>query len=323
MAYTLRQAVIKTGLTKSTIQRYFQDPPLNSRQPEVNKEKDRNTEWTLTDDDMEILWQIKIYQSLGLRRPDVIKILSKSTMERQKELDKAISSLEQKIEEAKVYSTTKLIGNVKAISSNEMTDVMAEIVKTVKSEYHRIEDLNIYKNQFTDLDDINSDKYLLSIASLYGKIDAIDNECQSLIKKVDDLVYKVCKEKVTRLDSIKEGIMDLDIPYENKEYLLEVTRIYFNGIKDDSNELSKITLNILGFAKNGLKTTSYEVQNEVSKIWKYYDEIGYNHIGISFLLQVFIKFFSSDEIKRKLDDGNDKGFAWFMARSIEIYLLER
>ncbi len=65
MAYTLRQAVIKTGLTKSTIQRYFQDPPLNSRQPEVNKEKDRNTEWTLTDDDMEILWQIKIYQSLG------------------------------------------------------------------------------------------------------------------------------------------------------------------------------------------------------------------------------------------------------------------
>ena len=323
MAYTLRQAVIKTGLTKSTIQRYFQDPPLNSRQPEVNKEKDRNTEWTLTDDDMEILWQIKIYQSLGLRRPDVIKILSKSPMERQKELDKAISSLEQKIEEAKVYSTTKLIGNVKAISSNEMTDVMAEIVKTVKSEYHRIEDLNIYKNQFTDLDDINSDKYLLSIASLYGKIDAIDNECQSLIKKVDDLVYNVCKEKVTRLDSIKEGIMDLDIPYENKEYLLEVTKIYFNGIKDDSNELSKITLNILGFAKNGLKTTSYEVQNEVSKIWKYYDEIGYNHIGIAFLLQVFIKFFSSDEIKRKLDDGNDKGFAWFMARSIEIYLLER
>jgi DNA-binding transcriptional MerR regulator len=166
VAYTLQQAVLRTGLTKSTIQRYFKDPPLKFRQAEVNKDNDKNPEWTLTDDDMEVLWQIKIYQSLGLRRPDVIKILSKTPIERQKELDKAIKSLEQKIEEAKLYSTTRINYFDKKIDSNEIQSIMKEVIKTVKSEYHKIVDLNIYIYQFSEDDDINSDKYILELKEL-------------------------------------------------------------------------------------------------------------------------------------------------------------
>jgi hypothetical protein len=298
VAYTLRQAVLRTGLTKSTIQRYFKDPPLKFRQAEVNKDNDKNTEWTLTDDDMEVLWQIKIYQSLGLRRPDVIKILSKTPIERQKELDKAIKSLEQKIEEAKLYSTTRINYFDKKIDSNEIQSIMKEVIKTVKSEYHKIEDLNIYKYQFSEDDDINSDKYLLELKELSGTISPDDSKALTLIKKVDDIVYKVNKEKITRFDSIKEGILDLDIDNSSKEFMIQALTSYFNNIVDDSKNLSSITLNIMDLAKKGEKTTSAKVKNEVQKIWNYYDDIGYNHVGISFLLQVFIKFFQTEEIKK-------------------------
>lgn len=323
MAYTLRQAVLRTGLTKSTIQRYFKDPPLKFRQAEVNKDNDKNTEWTLTDDDMEVLWQIKIYQSLGLRRPDVIKILSKTPIERQKELDKAIKSLEQKIEEAKLYSTTRINYFDKKIDSNEIQSIMKEVIKTVKSEYHKIEDLNIYKYQFSEDDDINSDKYLLELKELSGTISPDDSKALTLIKKVDDIVYKVNKEKITRFDSIKEGILDLDIDNSSKEFMIQALTSYFNNIVDDSKNLSSITLNIMDLAKKGEKTTSAKVKSEVQKIWNYYDDIGYNHVGISFLLQVFIKFFQTEEIRKRLDGNNERGVAWFIARSIEIFLLER
>ena len=95
--------------------------------------------------------------------------------------------------------------------------------------------------------------------------------------------------------------------------MIQALTSYFNNIVDDSKNLSSITLNIMDLAK----------KSEVQKIWNYYDDIGYNHVGISFLLQVFIKFFQTEEIRKRLDGNNERGVAWFIARSIEIFLLER
>lgn len=337
---TLNEVVDIVGLSRRAIQEY---EVAGLAQKPNNRNK---YEYLLYDTpDIERLWQLRFYKELGYNIPKIKSTFDSDTYNAEEELVKVIDALTEKkkkienlISIATVMKESGLsfnslrhgfeITSVGELKSDDLFSIMGESLKNFNLQYGEEEYREILQDSDYDL--------------LFAGLDKMADCCKKGISydsdKVQRIVAKIhgiCKKAIS--DSIiifKWHLMLLepgsDIYKELSENMdesqLEHVRNAFhyycevNADNEADRELLTAIGNIEKLGRTRHTTNSPEVQGEIKKIHDFYKGLKCLTEDVHFeIIEKLGTMFGSQAYKDVIDNGHERGLAWFISRAIEIY----
>lgn len=332
MKISEKKASELTGLPRSTIQR-FRDIPgdikiLNPKKEEKTGLFETVTFYYYDEAEMEKLWLIKLFKSLGKTKTEIIKEMTNPDFNKKEFLENTIKELTELIDVAKGYLNLG-IGYVllDIMGYDELSYEEVNLLNTMLQDFY-------IKNEkkFEDLDYEISEEF----ENLFNKIfeyfennvkynsESVQNEITKFKKIYFDGKYKSNEIFVSLLHqlSLDESMEESDIKVI--KYFEKV--LTYNEKKYESDDLiklshSKITQNIYDLAYQQYKSNSKEIQAEIKKFALYIYYQNFKSWDFTFnYLSIFSDWCDSDETKKKYDNGKEKGFCHFLSVSIKTYI---
>ncbi len=334
---TLNEVVNIVGLKRRAIQEY-EDAGL------AEKPKTKNKYGYLLYDTpaIERLWNLRFYKELGYNRTQIKNIFDCKTLNTEDELSRVIQELIEKREKL-----DNLIGIAQGMKKTGISfssfkkhmiddDMDAEEVFGVLGTSLNLfmdvkeEDCNMEFLKDSDLDDI------------YGAIKRIDDlqkegrlfdcaEVQAEIVRIHNIIAKGLSKSIIFFRNILMYIEPENKVTEDLELFCNIDNLdffrsamsYYCDLNEDNEtdrELCEAldNISILGIKKYA--TNSPEVQAEVVRIHNFFKEVNmYKEEAKLEMVRKIGHLFGSKAYKQMIDNGANKGIAWFVSRAIEIY----
>ena len=275
MKYSETKASQLTGLSRATIQRYRDSVGKENRKviDPMYEQKDGLKYCYFNEIEMEKLWMIKIFQSLGKTREEIVGIMTDTKINMLKHLSIAIEELDKLLTIAKQYVNTGISHRVikevlyenKDVSYEQLDDIL-KLISSEMCEEEKILERKIINNDrierlfntiiecydnhipFTDSKIQNSIRHIMrelcpckyySLEMLSGFLIAILGQIH-----IDDNNAKICRYLYDAIEYYKNNTKELNQEYCVDNVFNNVANYYVNGHKSDS----KIVFDeILGF----------------------------------------------------------------------------
>lgn len=337
------------GLLRQRIQEY--EKAGIAFKPKV---KNSHGDWLYGEAEIERLWQIKFYLTLGLTVPKMKAIFADPNYNKHDaiatqitELEEQKKKLEAMIEIARAYNEMDVLpSDLYRQYSSVLEDIPYEtIVPFIGKFYSLLSDEvdeefwdSLY-DDFTSGDD--GEKWMKAIgeiAQLHQK--GISYKEDSVQRQVD-VVHRIDAKAIPdslmkqnwRCQAMIESVVDINdkslkefYGEDGFEYLKKAIEYYYiKYYENHPDELynlpfMKILLNIEQLGRKKYTTNSTEVQSEVEKLHKLLDDFGTFSKTAQLELLNSLSSSIGCESSRKVFDGDKKrGIFWFISRAIEIY----
>lgn len=335
---TLNEVVDIVGLSRRAIQEY---EVAGLAQKPITKNK---YGYLLYDTSaIERLWQLRFYKELGYNISKIQSIFNSDTYDAEEELGKVIDSLTEKkkkienmISIATVMKESGLSFSslrhgftaVGELKSDELFSIMGESFKYFNSQNEEDGYLEILQDADYDLLFAGLDK----MADCCKKEMCYDSDkVQSIVAKIHGICKKAISESIIifnwflvflepESDIYKELLEDMD------EKQIEYTRNafhYYCEVNVDNEvdmELLNAINNVEKLGRNRHTTNSPEVQKEIKKIHDFFKGLKFLTEDVQFeRMEKLGEMFGSQAYKDVIDNGHERGLAWFLSRAIEIY----
>lgn len=340
---TLREVSEIVGMTRRMIQEYENYEGYNLATTPTTKNK---YGYLLYDDkDIERLWMIRFYRELKYKKKQIAEVFSNPDYNMKEELEKIILSLEEEREKL-----DNLIKTAKAMHELDINPISLKFMSACMGNTSFDDTVAIFiaGSQIYGDPNVTEDMYVdILTEEDYDEIYDIEDKVAELREcgySYDDMVVQ---EKVREIYKIQSKGFAGSVMYFSyysmiftpgtesatsddkiygvgySEYMYRA--IHFFCMNNSDNEFDKPLLtaldNIEKLARNHFSFMSVEVQNEVKEIHNYYLKMkGLSEEGQLESVAYIGKIFSSDAIKKIVDNGAEKGLSWFLSRAIEIYI---
>lgn len=337
---TLSEVCKIVGLSRRMIQEYEKNGLAQT--PET---KNNYGYLLYSDDDIERLWQLRFYKELGYKKSEIKKVFDDPNYNKHESLKAQIQKLEEKKQNIEnLISIAKSLDEigVSVFSRNSNSILLEDItfdtallmfgsaIKIISSQ-NNIEDL-IEKGLDEEDVDLWFEK-LETIMSFSAKgVPADSSKTQKVVSELYEITAKVLSPSIIMFESSlicfmpgSELAKDLDEIFgQNKSnYLFAALQTFVRNNRNNPYDLKLFeTLeNIEKLAIKRYTTDSTEVQFEINKLFNLVKKIKiYNEKGQLNLLKTIGELFRSNEYKKVIDKGKQRGISWFISRAIQIYI---
>ena len=316
--------------------------------------KDDHGYWRYGEREIERLWQIKFYQELDFRVPDIKKIFDDPNYNKHDaieaqiiELEKKKKKLESMIEIARAYNEMDVLPSDFFYKSGNLENFPYEMVVPLIGKFLKLFYAENVKETFqeqlmvdwpTDNDCKQWFNALNEIIKAYkNKTPYNSDPVQKQVEIMEILDAKVfpCSriKRALRLQTIimavfKDGLEE-DLGEECYRYVKDTINYYYDykikRLGERTDELLqipaiKIFLNIDKLARNRFTTGSTEVQSEIGQLHKMLDELGaFTKPAQLELLNSIADSIGCESTRKVFDNGRERGIFWFISRAIQIY----
>lgn len=335
---TLNEVVDIVGLPRRAIQEY-EDAGL------AQKPNTRNKYGYLLYDTpaIERLWQLRFYKELGYNIPKMQSAFNTDTYNAEEELGKVIESLTEKkkkienlISIATVMKESGLsfsslkrgVTSVGELKSDDLFSIMGESFKYLDSQHGEEGYLEILQDADYDLLFAELDKMADCCKK---KISYDSDKVQRIAAKIHGISKKAISDSVILFrwflvflepgsDIYKELLEDMN--GGQLEYVRNAFNYYCEVNADNEADMELFTAveNIEKLGRNRYTTNSPEVQEEVKKIHNFYKGFRFLTEDVQFeIMEKLGIMYGSQAYKDVIDNGHERGLAWFISRAIEIY----
>lgn len=298
-----------------------------------------------SDEDIERLWQLRFYRELEYKKNDMKKIFDDPNYNKHESMKVQIQKLEEKKQNLEnLISIAKALDElgISVFSRNSNSVLLEDITfDTALPMFGSAFKLVSSQDNLEELveDALSEDEVdcwfeiLESIMDLSSQ-EVLADSCktQELVSKLYELTIPLLSPSIIVFEWISICFMpgndianDIDEMFgQNKSgYLFSALRTFIRNNKDNPYDLELLESieNIGKLAINRYTTSSNEVQHEVGRIYDFFKKIKlFNDKGQLNFMKVLTELYGSDEYKRVIDNGNERGLSWFISRSIQIYI---
>lgn len=334
---TLNEVVDIVGLSRRAIQEY--EAAGLAQKPDTKNKYGYLLYDTLA---IERLWQLRFYKELGYNIPKIQSTFNSDTYNAEEELGKVIDSLTEKKkkienmisiatfmkESGLTFSSLRqgltVVGELK---SDDLFSIMGESFKYLNSQN---EEGYLEILQDTDYDLIFAG--LNKIADCYKKEMRYDSDkVQWVVARIHGICKKAISESIIVFkwflvflepeSDIYKGLLE-DMDEKQIEYVRNAFYYYCEVNVDNEVDMELLDAidNVERLGWNRHTTNSPEVQGEIKKIHDFYKEFKFLTEDMQFeIMEKLGKMFGSQAYKDVIDNGHERGLAWFISRAIEIY----
>lgn len=334
---TLNEVVEIVGLTRRAIQEY-EKAGLADKPTITNKYG-----YLLYDTPaIERLWQLRFYKELGYNMTEIDKLDKNKMLNTESELERIILELTEKREKL-----DNLINIARAMKETGVS--FAAFKKTIAEEEIDSEDvfgvLGTSLNLFMDVKEEECNADAISEDDLDAMYDAIkrieelekkgkifsSSEVQEEVQNIHNIVAKAFSKSIILFSSFVMYLDPENRLVEELEGLVEKESIAFlhkaikyycemNADNETDRELCESLDNIGILAVKKYTTNSPEVQYEVKRIHKFFEEMNLFKEGAKLeAVKKIGQLYGSKAYKQMIDNGAKRGVSWFVSRAIEIY----
>lgn len=309
--------------------------------------------WQYGEREIERLWQIKFYQELGFRVPDIKAIFDAPNYNRHDAIEDQINKLEEKkkqlesmIKIARSYNEMDVLPSDLCGKHNKLEDIPYEAVVPLAGKLLSLFETEInndfwdkaYEFPISEKDEDMWGNVVGQIIGLYQKgVSYKDVSVQHQVDFLRCVNEKIAPESLIKQVLYCQRIIADAVDSNNKsisdvfgegcaQYLNDAISFYYiEHLKNNPNTLSdhpisKVFCNIDKLARNRFTTGSPEVQAEVTRLHQILDDFG------AFTKSAQLEFLSSvaDSIgckstRKIFDNDRNHGICWFISRAIQIY----
>lgn len=335
---TLNEVVDIVGLSRRAIQEY--EVAGLAQKPDT---KNKYGYLLYDTPAIERLWQLRFYKELGYNISKIQSTFNSDTYNIEEELEKVIDSLTEKkkkienmISIATVMKESGLtfsslrygFTSVGDLKSDDLFSIMGVSFKYFNSRYGEEGYLEILQDADYDLLFAGLDK----MADCCKKGISYDSDkVQRIVAKIHGICKKAISESIIIFkwflvflepgsDIYKELLEDMD--EKQIEYARNAFYYYCEENADNEVDIELFTAidSIEKLGRSRYTTNSPEVQGEVKKIHDFIKELKFLTEDVQFeRMKSLGEMFGSKAYKDVIDNGYERGLAWFISRAIEIY----
>lgn len=312
--------------------------------------KDDHGYWRYGEREIERLWQIKFYQELDFRVPDIKKIFDDPNYNKHDAIEAQIIELEKKkkkiemmIEIARSCNEMDLLPSDTLLSPcirfenvpfETWLPLSKKIIELEKALGKALPDYDDFMNKvygrWTDASDFDAwSNALERILEYSEKGYAYDNLIvQKQVEVISSLDRKAVGNSLFRAFLQSRGIVeynrdDIEETYGTGKtnYVIHAIEVFYNRLFIVPENPIIISLDrIEKLAYDRHTTGSAEVQNEIKSIHNRISSVGIfsEEIQVEYLLGMG-SLIGSKEYRDIFDHGREKGVCWFISRAIQIY----
>lgn len=337
---TLNEVCEIVGLSRRVIQEYEKNGLAKTP-----KTTNKYGHLLYSDEDIERLWQIRFYRELEYKKSDIKNIFDDPNYDKHKSMQLQIQKLEEKKRNLEnLISIAKYLDeigmsvfsrNSNSILLEDMTfdtalPMFGSAFKLVSSQ----ENMEELVEDVLSEDEVDSWFETMELIMNLSCQEILADSCeiQELVSKLYELTSPILSPSIIVFEWISISFMpgndianDIDEMFgKNKSsYLFSALQTFIRNNKNNPYDLELVESieNIGELAVNKYNTSSVEVQQEVDRIYNFFKRIKlYNEKGQLNFMKVLAELYGSDEYKRVIDNGNERGLSWFISRSIQIYI---
>lgn len=290
---------------------------------------------------IERLWQLRFYKELGYNISKIQSTFNSDTYDVEEELGKVIDSLTEKkkkienmISIATVMKESGLSFSslrhgftaVGELKSDDLFSIMGESFKHFNSQNEEEGYLEILQDADYDLLFAGLDK----LADCCKKEMCYDsNKVQRIVAKIHGICKKAISESIiifkwflVFLDPESDIYKEFDMDEKQIEYVRNAFHYYCEVNVDNKVDMELLNAinNIEKLGRNRHTTNSPEVQGEIKKIHDFFKELKFLTEDAQFeRMEKLGEMFGSQAYNDVIDNGHERGLAWFISRAIEIY----
>lgn len=336
---SLRDVYEEIGVSRTTLQGWLYDILEWPKQ-----EREDNTALKISDEDLALIWQIRFYKQLKYSNSKIKEILRNPSFDLSQSLELQIDELTRQKEELEnlihIATMMKETGLSPSTLRFGMEDLDGVKYKDIVSILRIMSD-----NVFDDEDAAYSKWENISEEEINLMMEAFDQIMQ-LHKRVLPISLPIVQARIQALhraasvittESVvvlswfllffsPEGVIGRGIDGEYGEgsasFFYHALQYYCKENQDNEFDRDFHTAwsNIEMLAYNHYATNSKAVQSEIKKLHAFFLKIeGILNQPALPTLKNMGKLFGQKEFRDNFDDGKEKGVAWFISRSIEIY----
>lgn len=337
------------GLLRQRIQEY--EKAGIALKPKV---KDKHGYWLYGEAEIERLWQIKFYLTLGLTVPKIKTIFADPNYNKHNaiadqiaKLEKQKKSLESMIEIARAYNEMDVLpsdlyrqgGSVLESAPYEATvPLIGKFISLLSAEADDEFWDDLCDNFSSEQDEEKWAEAVGAIISYYQK--GISYKEDS-VQRQAGIVYNVTAKAIPdsfikqlwRCQKILEDAVDSNdksikeaFGEDCLEYINDAVQYYYIDFfaknPDELHNLpaAKILCSIEQLGKNRFTTGSVEVQSEVESLHKLLADFGiFSKAAQLELLDSLSSSMGCESSRKVFDGGRERGIFWFISRAIQIY----
>lgn len=309
--------------------------------------------WQYGEREIERLWQIKFYQELGFRVPDIKAIFDAPNYNRHDAIEDQINKLEEKkkqlesmIKIARSYNEMDVLPSDLCGKHNKLEDIPYEAVVPLAGKLLSLFETEI-NNDFWDkayefpISEKDEDMWGNAVGQIIGFCQEGASYKDSLVQQQVDFLHYInekiapgsfirqvlyCQKIVAdAVDSNNRSISDA-FGEGCAQYIHDAIGFYYmEYLKNNPNILlnhpvSKVFCNIDELARNRFATGSPEVQSEVAQLHEILNDFGaFTKPAQLELLNSLADSIGCKSTRKLFDNGRDHGIYWFISRAIQIY----
>lgn len=327
------------GLHRRTIQEYEK-----AKVAITPKKKNSQGHFIYERESIQRLWQLRFYKELGLNTAQIKKILEAPDYDREKEMEKAIEGLQRKIEEyqkmIRIAEFMKEIGTeyesfwfgISDLRNSEF-DVVSTILPEALNVAEKISDKGLFVDNI--LSEKDEEKYCKAVDNIIDfcekGVKPNSEEVQIQVKKMHNIASKEISNSVRMFewynmcflpDTKMSEEIDAELGKGKTRYIYKALQYYYrsNSNNETDYRFECAFANIDEYEKMGYAYDSYEVQNEVSKMYEFYEKIRYLSDEAKWLtLRSMSKLFRQEKYINAFDKGIHRESFIFLADAIDVY----
>ena len=331
MKYSETKASQLTGLSRATIQRYRDSVGKENRKviDPMYEQKDGLKYCYFNEIEMEKLWMIKIFQSLGKTREEIVGIMTDTKINMLKHLSIAIEELDKLLTIAKQYVNTGISHRVIKEVLYENKDVSYEqlddILKLISSEM--CEEEKILERKIINNDRI--ERLFNTIIECYDNhIPFTDSKIQNSIRHI---MRELCPCKYYSLEMLSGFLIailgQIHIDDNNAKicrYLYDAIEYYKNNTKELNQEycVDNVFNNVANYYVNGHKSDSKIVFDEILKYAIYLNSLYNNKEYVIYKLDMIGKHICSENIIKESEVENANVYYNYIYEAIKSFNLK-
>lgn len=327
-----------TGLTRRAIQEYENYPREIAIKP---TQKNKYGYLLYGEEEVQRLLQLRFLRELGYNKEKIADFFEETDNDMSLCLGETVKKLEIKIKEIQklIDIANFMIGGgfgpelfyVGPFKTEDMKfDDAMDMIEEV-AHITCFEDDEIVINDFTSDEEKIIDELLEKLVGYSEKEKPSSPAIQEIIKEIHNAMSRSISESVICFSVIANMFsnkMEVAVAFDDlygsgkAEYVHRACMYYCdNNIDNETDrQLLDAVNNIVELAFQKKSLGSNEVQKEVAKIYEFFDKMNIlNAKGKMLMMKNSSAFLGSETYKRIYDQGRERGLAWFVSRSIEIY----
>ena len=341
MKISEKKASELTKLPRSTIQR-FRDIPgkikiLNPEKVEKDGLFEKVTYYYYDEVEMEKLWLIRLFKSLGKSKSEIIKQMTNPKFNKRKFLEETIDELLTLINVAKGYMNTGIGYETLSsfgIDEEASIDVINEYINIGNIISQKADELiemkeyepsTEWEKLFDDLYDLFNDNAIHSDQIVQDRLEKFTNEYFDNTYYSNNILQSIgvfFKKGIEMDEEFDEELLHLS------DFIINAIN-YYNDNRIHKNEKIKLDISVsfnnfekLAYSK--YTTASSEILREVENIALNIYYTFYKNWEFTIdMLNVLSEWYDSEETRMKYDNGLEKGIFHFTSVAFKNYILKK